>query len=164
MDTRFVDLLPIARWSVRASSMSSGLKALEPFYRPEAREGIADAASSLVDYEAWLRDRDPARLASIERYNRADCESLAGLRDWLLQLAADVRDAWAGQSDDGTELRGRLVALDHDGRLDAGQVARQLGCAPSDVLDMLARGKEELGVPISAPDTRSAFERARRPA
>jgi uncharacterized protein len=42
-----------------------------------------DAGGSIVEYERYLDDHDPARLDAIERYNQDDCESTLGLRNWL---------------------------------------------------------------------------------
>ncbi len=173
VDTVFVDLLPIARWSVRTSSMSASLKALERFYRPGRAGGVIDGAGSMVAYDAWITDGDPERLQAIEAYNRDDCQSLADLRDWLVALAADVADARrpldndalrevaaivdlqerltaaAALPDGGPVLRRTLIALAFDDNLDAASV---LGWTDSNIQAALLLGKKELGLPIAVSE------------
>lgn len=90
-DGVLVDLLPITRDSIRTSALSAGLKVVEKFYRSDRQAAVADAASSMVEYTAWLEDGHEDRLAKIEAYNRDDCESLAGLLDWLEGIACHVQ-------------------------------------------------------------------------
>lgn len=81
-----VDLYKIVRQSLCIGISSYSLKKLEPLYM-EAREGeIVNAASSIVGYENWLETRDICLLASLQDYNKVDCDSTRGLRDWLLEL------------------------------------------------------------------------------
>ena len=48
------------------------------------REGpITRAGFSVVEYERWLGDHDPQHLRDLADYNRDDCVSTRGLRDWL---------------------------------------------------------------------------------
>ena len=78
-----VDLLNVVRQGIRASVESYSLKQIEKFYLP-AREGpVTEAGFSVVEYERWMRERDPAILDSIAAYNRDDCVSTLLLRDWL---------------------------------------------------------------------------------
>ncbi|MFI5254765.1 MAG: TM0106 family RecB-like putative nuclease, partial [Candidatus Limnocylindrales bacterium] len=78
-----VDLFQVVRQGVRASVESYSLKRIEKFYLP-AREGpITEAGFSVVEYETWLRDRDPHHLADLADYNRDDCLSTWRLRGWL---------------------------------------------------------------------------------
>jgi len=180
VDTVFVDLLPIARTSVRTSSMSSGLKALERFYRNGREGNVTDATGSMIDYAAWLDTGDVDHLRAIEDYNRADCESLADLRAWLLGLAADVAEARAdsGEPDArildaaaipdlreriaalaalpgaGPLLRRALVALDFDCDFDVDETARLIGVTAAEAGAALIRGKKELGIPLSAEELR----------
>ncbi|MGR6965266.1 TM0106 family RecB-like putative nuclease [Geodermatophilus sp. URMC 61] len=80
---RFVDLLPVVRQSMRISKESYSIKKVEAFYGREHTGDVADAMSSVVEYEKWLIDRDPARLQAIEDYNRDDVDSTRELHDWL---------------------------------------------------------------------------------
>ncbi len=78
-----VDLLNVVRQGIRASVESYSLKQIEKFYLP-AREGpVTEAGFSVVEYERWMRERDPAILDAIAAYNRDDCVSTLMLRDWL---------------------------------------------------------------------------------
>ncbi len=81
-----VDLYRVVRQSVAISKPSYSLKQVEDFY-PFAREAkVKEAGGSIVAYEHWLLDRDPAALEEIAQYNREDCHSTRRLRDWLLGL------------------------------------------------------------------------------
>lgn len=80
----FVDLYRVVRQGVRVGTPSYSLKKLEALYLEDRRSGaIVDAGSSIVEYERWLQDADPAILQAIEEYNRTDCDSTRQLRDWL---------------------------------------------------------------------------------
>jgi AAA domain/RNase_H superfamily len=78
-----VDLYQVVRQGVRVSTEDYGLKSIEPLFMPPRPGTIIDAGSSIVAYERWLEDGDPARLDEIAEYNRADCESTWRLRNWL---------------------------------------------------------------------------------
>jgi uncharacterized protein len=179
MGATFVDLLPIARYSVRASSMSAGLKALERFYRRERTGEVSDAAGSMIEYGRWLHDREPGRLVAIESYNRDDCESLADLRDWLWSLAGEVAEARSATEDDadpvlveiatmpdlrerlvaaskvatgGPLVRQTLVAMDFSDEFDADQLGPLLGWSADQVRASLILGKKEFGLPLAAAE------------
>jgi predicted RecB family nuclease len=78
-----VDLYQVVRQGVCVSKESYSLKSLEAYYMPRRAEAIADAASSIVAYEDWLRTGEAKLLTDIERYNERDCESTRLLRGWL---------------------------------------------------------------------------------
>ena len=80
---RFVDLYPVVRQGMRISKESYSIKKVEAFYGREHTGDVADAMSSVVEYEQWLADRDPARLQAIESYNKDDVDSTRELHDWL---------------------------------------------------------------------------------
>jgi len=96
-----VDLYPIVASSLRVGSPSYSIKKLEPLYMGEdEREGVANAADSVVQYVAYRAARDDGKtdeaariLADIAQYNAYDCRSTLGLRDWLRSLpeVQDVR-------------------------------------------------------------------------
>ena len=94
----FVDLYAVVRGSVRVSQPSYSLKKLEPLYMPRGRTDMDVVAgdASIVEYHAAMAllsageaEQARRRLQAIEDYNRYDCESTLGLRDWLLRLAAE---------------------------------------------------------------------------
>lgn len=95
----FVDLYPIVKRSIRVSSASYGLKALEPLYMGgEGRQtSVADGGESIVAYvdyavlvAAGHQTEADARLAEIAEYNRYDCLSTLRLRDWLAERAREA--------------------------------------------------------------------------
>jgi uncharacterized protein len=73
----------VVRSAIRASVESYSIKKIEKFYLPEREGGITDAGFSVVEYERWMESGDGAILDAIAAYNRDDCVSTAGLRDWL---------------------------------------------------------------------------------
>ncbi|MGY1709056.1 TM0106 family RecB-like putative nuclease [Geodermatophilus sp. SYSU D00758] len=87
---RFVDLYPVVRQSMRISEESYSIKKVEAFYGREHTGDVADAMSSVVEYEKWLTDRDPARLQAIHDYNRDDVDSTRELHDWLETQRAEL--------------------------------------------------------------------------
>ncbi|TQL02001.1 bifunctional RecB family nuclease/DEAD/DEAH box helicase [Cellulomonas sp. SLBN-39] len=92
-----VDLYAAVKAGVRTGQRSYSLKKLEPLYMDAGRgDGVTTAADSIVEYaeavaarvagreEEWAR-----RIAAIADYNRYDCLSTLGLRDWLLARLAE---------------------------------------------------------------------------
>jgi uncharacterized protein len=73
----------VVRQGIRASVESYSIKKLETFYMPEREGGITHAGFSVVEYERWMEQQDPAILEAIADYNRDDCVSNLLLRDWL---------------------------------------------------------------------------------
>ncbi|WP_434992445.1 TM0106 family RecB-like putative nuclease [Arthrobacter sp. Ld5] len=118
-----VDLYDTVRHSLRISERSYSLKKLEPLYLGGAlrRGDVTDAGASVVAYAAYCAARDAGDdaaateiLAGITDYNRYDCLSTLGLRDWLLSLGSRhgaVPHA-AGRADDraGPRAAGPLSA------------------------------------------------------
>jgi predicted RecB family nuclease len=78
-----VDLYQVVRQGVRASVESYSIKRIEKFYMPEREGPITEAGFSVVEYEDWVRDRDPRHLKDLADYNRDDCVSTWLLRGWL---------------------------------------------------------------------------------
>ena len=83
-----VDLFRAVRQGLRASVESYSIKRIEALYDFQRTEGLRDAGTSIVEFEAWLQLSDVERpgsdiLASIEAYNRDDVVSTLRLRDWL---------------------------------------------------------------------------------
>ena len=94
----FVDLYPIVKRAVRVASRSYSLKKLEPLYMgDELRTSDVQTGGQSVDaYVEYTRLRDNGdaeaaarQLADIADYNHYDCRSTRGLRDWLLERAAE---------------------------------------------------------------------------
>jgi uncharacterized protein len=77
------DLYQVVRQGMRASVESYSIKQIEKFYMPQRSGPITEAGFSVVQYEEWLRDRDPQRLANLADYNRDDCISTMRLQAWL---------------------------------------------------------------------------------
>ena len=97
-DGVLVDLYEVVQTSLRLSSKSYGLKALEPLYMgDELRTGdVTEGGASTVAYANYCLARDTGQdrqaqavLASIVDYNHYDCRSTLGLRDWLLARAGE---------------------------------------------------------------------------
>jgi predicted RecB family nuclease len=82
----FVDLLPIARQTVRTSAGGHSLKQLETVYWGGRSGTVTDAGSSIVEYERWRTTGDRSIIEAIGLYNKDDCVSTKGLRDWLVRL------------------------------------------------------------------------------
>jgi len=85
-----VDLYQVVRQGVRISKESYSLKQVEDFYWGERTAVVKEAGGSIVAYESWLGTRDQAQLDDIELYNAEDVHSTRGLRDWLLELRAQL--------------------------------------------------------------------------
>jgi predicted RecB family nuclease len=86
---RLVDLYAVVRQSIRVSRESYSIKKLEVFYWRDREEGVSDALGSVVAFERWLVEQDPALLEDIRRYNEDDCRSTEALRDWLEELRVE---------------------------------------------------------------------------
>ncbi|WP_151524148.1 TM0106 family RecB-like putative nuclease [Serinicoccus kebangsaanensis] len=99
----FVDLYAVVRGSVMVSAPSYSIKKLEPLYMGDElrdTEGVSTGDASILAYHEFRQwaEEDPQRatrlLDDLVDYNRYDCRSTLGLRDWLLERAgeAGVRD------------------------------------------------------------------------
>jgi uncharacterized protein len=82
----FVDLLAVVRAALVAGVESYGLKSIERLTGFERSHVIDRGAGAVVEYEAYMADRDPSRLERIAAYNADDVRSTMELRDWLVQL------------------------------------------------------------------------------
>ena len=81
----FIDLYPIAGNSIQAGTESYGLKDLERLTGYRRGHDIDQGSAAVVEYEQYLADRDPDRLARIGAYNEDDVRSTLVLRDWLVE-------------------------------------------------------------------------------
>ncbi|NYD68355.1 TM0106 family RecB-like putative nuclease [Agromyces atrinae] len=103
-----VDLYPLVRKALRVGSASYSIKKLEPLYMPAARAGeVTNAGDSITEYvlaRSLTASGDAVGgqrvLDEIADYNRYDCESTLGLRDWLLEQASSRGVALRGAPDD----------------------------------------------------------------
>ncbi len=130
---KFVDLFKVVREAIRVSEPAYSLKNLEIFYAEKRAGTVTTAGDSIVVYNRWRETSDDALLQEIADYNRVDCESTLGLRDWLLSLRhADIPwftgDAPSSDAPEesvpltGRQVRDRLYQ-DYRQRLDAAAAA-----------------------------------------
>ena len=89
---RFVDLFAVARHAIRASVESYSIKKLEPLYGFERAVPLEDVRVVMARTQARLELADAGNIpdpdkAAICGYNRDDCASTQGLRDWLRAFA-----------------------------------------------------------------------------
>jgi len=86
----FVDLYRVVKGGLRISRPGYGLKEIEHLLAYERSAEIKDGGTSIVEFERWMVDRDPAIRARIEAYNREDCIGTRVLADWLLERRAEA--------------------------------------------------------------------------
>jgi predicted RecB family nuclease len=87
----FVDLYQVVRHAVRASVESYSIKELEQFFGFERATPLMDASRALANVQKALEIKDPEAIspelkATVAGYNRDDCVSARGLRDWLEEI------------------------------------------------------------------------------
>ncbi len=85
-----VDLYAVVRAALAQSQESYSIKKLEPFYDFVREAEVRKGDQSIVAFEAYLLDRDPAKKADIVRYNEEDCVSTYRLHRWLLRLREEA--------------------------------------------------------------------------
>ncbi|MDB4893680.1 MAG: family RecB-like putative nuclease, partial [Gemmatimonadetes bacterium] len=113
-----VDLLPVVRQGMVIGTPSYSLKYVEHLYMPVRTEGVVSAGGSVVEYQNWIDTQNPAILDRIRAYNKVDCESTAGLRDWLLARQKEAEIEYLPpeppkakeEESPATELAERLLA------------------------------------------------------
>lgn len=94
-DGVLVDLYPLVKQAFCVGWSSYSLKKLEPLYMgDDERDGVSNAADSVVEYANYCELRDAgaldlaeAKLKDIEQYNAYDCRSTLALRNWLVAQA-----------------------------------------------------------------------------
>lgn len=91
----FVDLYQVVRRGVRAGVESYSIKRLEPFCGFERQTSLADANAALVSLQATLELDDAPSVpeevkATVLAYNKDDCLSASGLRQWLETLRSGL--------------------------------------------------------------------------
>ena len=88
----FVDLYKVVKEGLLISQPSYSIKKVEAFYMDQRDTAVTDGGDSVIEFERWLEEGDPAVLAAIADYNRDDCVSTLLLRDWLLGLRAELAE------------------------------------------------------------------------
>ena len=86
----FVDLYRVVRGGLMISRQGYGLKEIEHLLDFDRTAPIKDGGTSIVEFERWMIERDPAILAEIEAYNREDCIGTRVLADWLLERRGEA--------------------------------------------------------------------------
>jgi predicted RecB family nuclease len=91
----FVDLYSVVRHAIRASVESYSIKKLEPLYSFIRSVPLEDVSAVLARTQARLEMADYAGITEVDKiaikgYNRDDCASTEGLRDWLEALRAKL--------------------------------------------------------------------------
>lgn len=106
-----VDLHGVARGGIRASVESYSLKELEQFHAFERAIALPEANRALAQVQACLEFADVDGLTgesrtAVQDYNRDDCLSTLGLRDWLedvrneqIEAGAQIERPEAGEGD-----------------------------------------------------------------
>jgi len=96
-DEVFVDLYKVVREAVLISQPGYSIKKVEAFYMEGRDTTVTDGGASVIMFERWLEEEDETILEQIAAYNRDDCVSTLGLRDWLLELRGEAEREFAGQ-------------------------------------------------------------------
>jgi uncharacterized protein len=94
-----VDLYRIVRQSLRASTSSYSIKAIEALYGFERDAEVKGGDDAVVSFETWLETGDESLLAEVERYNEEDCRSTYELHEWLLSIRPPDRP-WRAPPDE----------------------------------------------------------------
>jgi predicted RecB family nuclease len=93
----FVDLYQTVRHGLRIGEDSYSIKSVEHLYRPRRSTEVATALDSIVQYAHWMQSKQSrdwnssAILKGIRDYNEDDCNSTAGLLEWLRKVAAESK-------------------------------------------------------------------------
>jgi hypothetical protein len=91
----FVDLYGVVKNSIRASVESYSIKRLEPVYDYVRVTDLSNANVALANLQAALELNDLDRITKetrdvVEGYNRDDCLSTHGLRNWLERVRSNL--------------------------------------------------------------------------
>ncbi len=134
----FVDLYQVVRHAIRASVESYSIKELERLFGFVRTTKLEDASRALANIQTSLEFKDAAAITTelketVAGYNRDDCVSAGGLRDWLEEVRAELiergtvidRPARAADeaSEDRTAWQARIERL----------VTRLTGDVPADL-------------------------------
>ena len=131
----FVDLYAVVRQGFVVGTPSYSLKEIERLYFPRREGEVKSGGGSVVEYQRWLDSGEPKGwerseiLRAIRDYNEKDCESLWGLRSWLLDRQRESGIGYApnplsqGKRGNGRGSAPAVAALPQD---DGGEIARRL--------------------------------------
>jgi predicted RecB family nuclease len=91
----FIDLYQVVRHAIRASVESYSIKELERLFGFVRSTKLEDAGRALANLQTALEFKDVESITAelketVVGYNRDDCISARGLRDWLEQVRADL--------------------------------------------------------------------------
>jgi len=118
-ERRFVDLFAVVRGGLIGSEPNYSIKSMEAFYGLVRDGEVKTAGGSVVAYEKWIETGEQKILDEIEDYNRIDCVSTEGLRDWLVgirpdrpwpEMAEDAGDKEVEEDAEADALRTMLAA------------------------------------------------------
>ena len=120
----FIDLYSVVRRGLRAGVDSYSIKRLEPFYGLAREVDLRQASRHLraVEYAIAKKasgDLSPEILNAVRSYNRDDCLSALGLRNWLEKLRLEAEKSLGEPvprpspplSEPSEELEGRLERI-----------------------------------------------------
>ena len=102
-----VDLYRIVKQSLRASTDSYSIKAIEKLYGFERTAEVAGGDESVVRFEEWVETGDDSILEEVERYNEEDCRSTYELHEWLRSIRPADRAVAAASRPAPADGRGR---------------------------------------------------------
>jgi predicted RecB family nuclease len=91
----FVDLYQIVRHAIRASVESYSIKELERFFGFDRTTNLEDASRALANIQTCLELKDAQAITAelketVAGYNKDDCISAKGLRNWLERVRAEL--------------------------------------------------------------------------
>ena len=109
---RFVDLYSVVRGGIYTSEPGYSIKDLEVFYDISRDGDIKAGDVSITAYEEYINTGSQKFLDQLEEYNRIDCVSTEGLRDWLLEIRPD--EEWRERQEGKTESSMKTDATFHD--------------------------------------------------
>lgn len=102
----FIDLYRVVTQSLRLSTLSYSIKAIEKFYLDRKRsQDVTTAMGSVVAYESYRKTHAQHVLDEIEAYNKDDCDSTLQLHAWLLARKAEAEHGGAVYAEPTDESR-----------------------------------------------------------
>ncbi len=140
----FVDLYAVVKQGFIIGTRSYSLKEIERLYMPQRQGEVLSAGASVVEYQRWKDSGEPSQweqspvLKGIRDYNQLDCESLVGLRSWLLDRRQETGVAYIPNP-----TKNGSAPSAGAGGADGGGTARQpvAGALPSRVPRAIRRGR-----------------------
>ena len=165
----FVDLYRVVTQSLRLSTPSYSIKAVEKFYLDRERaKDVQTAMGSVVAYETYRKTSEQRLLDEIEAYNKDDCDSTLQLHRWLLDRKAEIEATGAVYAEPSEENREESPEqVEERAAIDA--LRDELGCAgePTPTATPGERAHRLIGALLdyhrreAKPEWRAFFERCR---